>query len=156
MDIHYVYVISAVENDVPVAPCKIGITSKLSSRLASIQTGSPKKLEIISAIPIPTRDIVQAIEKMLHWHFEDFRLHGEWFNLCPVDAAIGACTIAHEAFLYLVPDEKKVLDALENLGICAEIKRCFDFVEHCDRAGLPLNSRLGRVAEPAPVNVTLN
>jgi hypothetical protein len=139
--IHYLYVISAIENDVPVAPCKIGITSSLASRLSGIQTGNAKKLEIVSAIPIPTRALVQAIEKELHDHFEEFRLVGEWFNLGPVDAAIGACTVAHDAFMMIIPDEAKAYGVLENLGIVAEISRCFEFIEGCHQRGIALETR---------------
>lgn len=139
--LHYLYVISSVENGVPVAPCKIGITSSLASRLSGIQTGNSKKLEIISAIPIPTRALVQAIEKELHEHLAEFRLVGEWFDLSPVDAAIGACTVAHDAFMLIISDEAKAYGALENLGIVAEIARCFEFIEHCQRGGVPLETR---------------
>jgi hypothetical protein len=139
--IHYLYVIASVEDGVPVSPCKIGITSSLVSRLSGIQTGNAKKLEIISAIPIPTRDLVQAIEQELHSHLAEFRLVGEWFNVSPVDAAIGACTVAHDAFMLIVPDKEKAYGALETLGIVAEISRCFEFIEHCKSSGLPLKSR---------------
>lgn len=141
--IHYLYVISAIEGDVPVAPCKIGITSSLTSRLSGIQTGNAKKLEIISAIPIPTRALVQAIEQELHDHFSEFRLVGEWFDIGPVDAAIGACTVAHDAFMLIVPDKAKAYGALESLGITAEISRCFKFIELCQNKGMPLETRFG-------------
>jgi hypothetical protein len=139
--IHYLYVIAAVENGVPVAPCKIGITSSLASRLSGIQTGNAKKLEIISFIPIPTRALVHAIEQELHEHLAEHRLVGEWFNISPVDAAIGACTVAHDAFMLIIPDQTAAYDALESLGIVAEIKQCFDFIDRCKRAGSPLETR---------------
>ena len=139
--IHFVYIISAIENDVPVAPCKIGITSNLVSRLSGIQTGNHKKLEIISAIPIPSREVVCAIESALHEHFSEFRLHGEWFDVCPVDAAIGICTLAHDAFQVIVNDNEKVHEALSSLGITNEINQCFAFIKYCERKGLPLATR---------------
>lgn len=139
--IHYLYVISAIEAGVPVAPCKIGITSSLASRLSGIQTGNAKKLEIISAIPIPTRALVQAIEQELHDHFAEFRLVGEWFNIGPVDAAIGACTVAHDAFMIIIPDQTTAYDALENLGIVRAIRQCYEFIDLCHKEGLPLETR---------------
>jgi hypothetical protein len=142
-DIHYLYVISAIENNVPVAPCKIGLTSNLVSRLSGIQTGSPKKLEIISFIRVPVRKLVQAIEQEIHEYFSEFRLVGEWFDLCPVDAAIGVCTMAHEAFMAIIPDKTQAYDALEDLGIVDEISRCFKFIKHCERGGMPLDTRFG-------------
>mgnify|MGYP001614483235 CR=1 FL=1 len=139
--IHYLYVISSIEGGVPVAPCKIGITSSLVSRLSGIQTGNAKKLEIVSAIPIPTRALVQAIEQELHEHFAEFRLIGEWFNLGPVDAAIGACTVAHDAFMAIIPDQKQAYDALEDLGIVREIRQCFEFIDRCQKKGFPIETR---------------
>jgi hypothetical protein len=140
-DIHYLYVISAIENDVPVAPCKIGLTSNLTSRLSGLQTGNSKKLEIISFVRVPVRALVQAIEQEIHSHFDEFRLVGEWFDICPVDAAIGVCTMAHEAFMAIIPDKAKAYDALEDLGIVEEISRCFKFIEHCRKSRLPLDTR---------------
>lgn len=146
-EMHYIYVFSTIENGVPVAPCKIGITSQLSKRLKSIQTGSPRKLEIISTVAIPHRPLVEAVEKYLHWWLSDYRLEGEWFNICPVDAAIGVCTAAHDAFLEIVPDASAAYDALENLGICAEIKACYDFIAHCETNGISIDSRFKKGPE---------
>jgi hypothetical protein len=146
--IHYLYVISSIEDDVPVAPCKIGITSNLTSRLSGIQTGNAKKLEIISAIPIPTRGLVQAIEQELHTHLADYRMVGEWFNVSPVDAAIGACTVAHDAFMAIIPDQEKAFDALRNLGITAEISRCFEFLDLCRVNGLEIETRFAATVPP--------
>lgn len=136
--IHFVYIISSIENGVPVAPCKIGITSSLVSRLAGIQTGNHKKLEIISAIQIPSREVVCVIESAIHEHFSDMRLNGEWFDVCPVDAAIGVCVLAHDAFEIIVDDRVKVYEALNALGITSEIKQCFAFISRCEKEGLPL------------------
>lgn len=142
-DIHFVYVISAIVDGVPVAPCKIGITSNVVHRLSSIQTGNPTRLHVISTIPLPDRDIVRAIEAEIHDHFYEFRLEGEWFDVCPVDAAIGVCTVAHDAFKALAGDAAAAYRALEQMGITNEIRQCFEFIEHCQSHGLPLKTRFG-------------
>lgn len=142
-EMHYLYVMSAVENDIPVKPCKIGIARSTVSRLSSIQTGNPKKLQVIAAIPIPSRDIVSALEKVLHWTFEDYRLVGEWFDVSPIDAAIGCCTIAHEAFLQIASSETEALDCLDKLGITETIKRCFQYIDHCQINNIDIGSRIG-------------
>jgi hypothetical protein len=85
-EINYLYVISAIFDGAPVAPCKIGITRNPVSRLCSIQTGSHQKLEIIALLPIPGRATVQALEHALHDAFADSRLSGEWFSVSPVYA----------------------------------------------------------------------
>lgn len=143
-EIYYLYVMASIENDVPVAPCKIGVTTNTVSRLSGVQTGNPKKLELISIIPIPTKALAHAIEQEMHAHFDEFRLHGEWFSVGPVDAAIGLCTVAHDAFMAIIPDQKQAYDALENLGIVAEISRCFKFIEFCQKNGKFLETRFDR------------
>ena len=140
-DTNYLYVMAAIEHGVPVAPCKIGITRALQGRLASVQTGNPKKLVIFSAIVIPHRGLVEVIEAAVHEWFEEFRLAGEWFNISPVDAAIGCCSIAKDMFLEVGLNDDDAHHALANLGITETIKRCFEFVAHCKAKGLPLETR---------------
>ncbi|GEC56798.1 GIY-YIG nuclease family protein [Bradyrhizobium phage ppBeUSDA76-2] len=148
-DLHFVYVISALENSVPVAPCKIGITKSPASRLAGIQTGNPRKLELMSAIPIPGRMVAKWLEEALHDQFEDFRLVGEWFDVCPVDAAIGVCTIAREMFLAICKDAPETAERIvDNLGIAKHIRQCFDFIAYCDKRGLPLDTKFAPRVSP--------
>lgn len=141
-EINYVYVISAIEDGLPVAPCKIGITRGLNGRLLSLQTGNPKKLEIIASLPIPSRRVVEIAEQALHEVFDEFRLVGEWFDVNPIDATIGACTIIREIFLHIAGPTEGVYDALDNLGITKQITAAFAFAEHCKAVNLPLKSRL--------------
>ena len=74
--IDYIYVIGS-EN----GPCKVGITNSLTSRLRSIQTGSPHRLKLLYAHPCSDRDEAKAHEKMFHECHQECRLEGEWFNL---------------------------------------------------------------------------
>jgi len=139
--LHYVYVISAIEHGVPVAPCKIGITRGLPGRLSSLQTGNPKKLEIIASLPVPDRRVVEIIEKAIHEVFDEFRLVGEWFDVNPVDATIGSCTVIHEVFSAVGATDEQVMVALHNLGITRQIKDAYRFLDHCKASSLPLQSR---------------
>lgn len=54
---------------------KIGVTKSLPSRLKSIQTGSPVPLRVLWWHPGS-----YDLEEFLHREFDDFRLHGEWFD----------------------------------------------------------------------------
>jgi hypothetical protein len=54
---------------------KIGIASSLSSRVASIQSGSPEPLSLICHLPGS-----KQLERFLHGLFEPLRSHGEWFR----------------------------------------------------------------------------
>lgn len=70
-----VYVISAAP-DVP-GVYKIGVTTSIEDRFASIQAHSPVKLSLVLFRAGATRTLEQA----LHHRFDAFRLHGEWFRL---------------------------------------------------------------------------
>jgi hypothetical protein len=140
-DLNYVYVMAAIENRVPVAPCKIGITRSLQSRLSSVQTGNPKKLVVVSAVLIPHRQLAELIEGMLHECFEEFRLAGEWFNLSPIDATIGCCTMVRDAFHELGMEDGDARECLNNLGITHTITKCFEYIKICKANGTPLETR---------------
>lgn len=54
---------------------KIGVTKDVTKRLASLQTGSPARLNMIGFIPGTDKE-----EKELHRKFSSHRSHGEWFK----------------------------------------------------------------------------
>lgn len=57
---------------------KIGVTTDLGKRIASIQTSTPYPVELIAAIPGD-----KALESELHATFANHRTSGEWFRLSP-------------------------------------------------------------------------
>jgi hypothetical protein len=57
---------------------KIGIASDVRSRIASLQTGNPYKLELAACYSFPSAEVV---ERALHMKFDGVRMVGEWFNL---------------------------------------------------------------------------
>jgi len=56
---------------------KIGISSSVSKRLCELQTGNPRKLEVVHVIPGGLKK-----ERELHNKFRNHRLEGEWFEWC--------------------------------------------------------------------------
>lgn len=140
--IHFVYVMATIDGGVPVAPCKIGVSHNPNVRLASVQTGSHKRLEVISAVPMPTRELADALEKGLHDHFGGYRMSGEWFDVSPIDATIGACCWAELIFkeLNFTPDQLDQI--LSELGITDIMNKASDFIDHCRARGLPLKSKV--------------
>lgn len=82
----YVYIIAPVDGDWPIAPVKVGITANLVGRLKSIQTGSPKRLSIVQAFPMPSREIAAGLEAAFHTVKKPYRTSGEWFDIDPLDA----------------------------------------------------------------------
>lgn len=67
----YIYVVGNKEMNI----CKIGFTNNVFSRIGSIQTGCPFKLEIFCVV----EGTIQT-EKKLHAKYKDLRLNGEWFR----------------------------------------------------------------------------
>lgn len=60
---------------------KIGIARHPNVRLASIQTGNPRKCTILFLIPCKDKQAAIMLENALHYRFEAYRLCGEWFNI---------------------------------------------------------------------------
>lgn len=91
-------------------PVKFGITTNLESRLRSLQTGSPQKLELIWVFTVPEREAALAMERRIH-EVASRRLAGEWFD---IDAVV----------------------AFEHLHL--ELEEAFDGSLRCAHAGRPL------------------
>lgn len=79
-------------------PVKFGITTNLSSRLSSLQTGSPRKLELIWVYTTEDRNAALRMERNIHAVAEP-RLEGEWFD---IDAAL--------AFQHLTMELQELFD----------------------------------------------
>ena len=59
---------------------KIGIAKNVKRRLASLQTSSPSKLELLGIIKTKSVNNARKIEKSLHEKFAENRIRGEWFK----------------------------------------------------------------------------
>lgn len=68
-----VYVVGAATG-----PVKIGWTKNFDSRLIRLQTGHPRPLKLLAALPGD-----KTVEAALHKQFKAYRLHGEWFRKSP-------------------------------------------------------------------------
>jgi hypothetical protein len=55
-------------------PIKIGVTTNLASRLATLQTATPEPLNVVALIPGGTE-----VERMIHLYLREHRIRGEWF-----------------------------------------------------------------------------
>lgn len=64
-------------------PIKIGMTSALGARLASLQAASPLTLVVLAIIPSAPSGQTGYREIDLHELFAGHRLHGEWFVPAP-------------------------------------------------------------------------
>ncbi len=70
-----VYFVQGVDG----GPIKIGWTTSIKLRFSSLQTGSPVRLRVIALI----QGVERVVQSELHDIFEEFRLHGEWFEDAP-------------------------------------------------------------------------
>lgn len=85
---HVYLICSDVDGDL-YGPCKVGITDAPESRLKQVQTGSPQKLTIAFDFRVWDRKFARRIEAAFHACFVDDRLHGEWFDMPPIEALRG-------------------------------------------------------------------
>lgn len=58
-------------------PVKIGWATNVESRIRTLQTAHHKRLVVVRII-----DSVPIAEKLLHKHFSQNRISGEWFTFC--------------------------------------------------------------------------
>ena len=101
----FVYIIE-VEADTPI---KIGVANDVAKRIATLQTGNPRRLRLLHALVGDRR-----FEQQLHWLFTDkygHRLVGEWFTGCTSDFLDMVERLAHEMLLRhkngnLLPDHR--------------------------------------------------
>ena len=114
------------ENE-PLRPVKIGIAANPESRIASLQTGSPRPLKILTYFDTPNREIAKKFESAFHKHYEAQRLAGEWFDIDPIEALELACnSFRHHLESMAARLEDPIEDHLRHCGVLygeREVKR---------------------------------
>jgi len=66
-------------------PVKVGIAKDIASRLATLKTGFPHKLQSYCFVPVPD-GMARKIEKTCHLRLAESRMNGEWFDVTPEEA----------------------------------------------------------------------
>lgn len=74
----YVYVIQQEGSDI----CKIGISNRPHFRLQEVQAYNPFNLHIAMLFEVYDGK-ARAVEALLHRHFQNRRIHREWFSIAP-------------------------------------------------------------------------
>lgn len=82
----YVYVFGIRKKNRVSGPVKVGISATPSKRLASMQTGCPDELVLVTTFRFHCRENAKSIEAIFHKLHDKDRRKGEWFNLIPSDA----------------------------------------------------------------------
>ena len=97
----YVYLIGEIGND---TNYKIGSTraKDVNNRLKQLQTGSSSELYIKESFET---EYPFKLEKMLHNHFKEKNLIGEWFELSKADT---------ETFKRICEDKTMVIESLKD------------------------------------------
>jgi hypothetical protein len=133
----YVYLI---ESDAPAPPgapidlnssarmFKIGVSANVKSRLATLQTASPYRLQLNEAWAAPSRALAAGLERTLHTELDRFRVCGEWFFADPIGLSCEAegivcieavevwCMSPREAVQYFIAAGKPEDWALDAVG----------------------------------------
>tara|TARA_Y100000361_G_C11161446_1_gene347661 strand:- start:6437 stop:6835 length:399 start_codon:yes stop_codon:yes gene_type:complete len=63
---------------------KIGKANDIDRRIRELQTGNPKKLEILHVFECDEGE-ANTLEKQIHSDFACLRVHGEWFSMRILD-----------------------------------------------------------------------
>lgn len=61
-------------------PVKVGVSMNVEKRLATLQTGNPRKLILVAKAHMGSKKKAYAVERMIHKRFLEQHIHGEWFN----------------------------------------------------------------------------
>lgn len=83
----YIYVMATIGKAGNCSPVKIGIATDPDKRLASIQTACPNPIRMQTFFGPMHRDLARAIEREVHHLSARRKLHGEWFDHDPAEAA---------------------------------------------------------------------
>lgn len=59
---------------------KVGHTSELVNRMASIQTGCPVQIGDVAYARVASIDVARSAEKLIHQAMKPYRSQGEWFQ----------------------------------------------------------------------------
>jgi predicted GIY-YIG superfamily endonuclease len=81
----FVYLIKCINKD---GFIKIGVAKEVQSRLDTMQTGCPYKLELLASIKCVSRKQAYELEGRLHRLFKNKRVRGEWFRKVSMYKAI--------------------------------------------------------------------
>lgn len=108
-----VYLLNLEDSDL----YKIGITdeNKIEKRIKSLQTGAPKKLNVITLFKT---NFATIIEKKLHMFFEPKKSKGEWFTLTDEDIQLfeNKCKNLNDNINFLIENNNEFIIKRVNNG----------------------------------------
>lgn len=129
----HVYIMCLADGDGVKGPCKIGITSNLTRRLASFQTASHTKVVFLGSVLAGRREFARSVEGCIHELLAGKRTNGEWFDIEPHEAAGVLARIARMSFQQLGAAGSDLEDLCEKTG-ATNLQRFFVKVLDRDEA----------------------
>lgn len=79
----YVYLIQCGDSNY----YKIGVSENVCERVKSLQMANPFTLRLIIVASFGSQEAARSAETDAHHSLRDSRIHGEWFELTPLQAA---------------------------------------------------------------------
>jgi hypothetical protein len=117
-----VYVIGKITDGLMTGPSKIGISNNLSSRLATIQTSCPFKIDYAYMFECPEREWALALERSFHVTQRALKIQGEWFDIEPLLAVHLLC-ISYRALVATKANPEEARQWLDYAGVFWAEKR---------------------------------
>jgi len=62
------------------APVKIGVAKDIDKRVAELQIGNPRDLDVVLRMGPFSEKVAYRLERDLHIRFSQKRIRGEWFS----------------------------------------------------------------------------
>jgi len=113
----WIYVFARVSTRGLTAPVNIGISQSVGSRLTSVQTSCPFKIDLAYVFECPTRDIAQFIESGFHETQAIHNEFGEWFSFEPIEAIHLLCIAFRSILSVKLTDPDLILKSLDCAGV---------------------------------------
>lgn len=131
----FIYLIAHVDEDGSfLPPVKVGVTSNLKSRLSTIQTAAPAKIELAFDFGIPDRAYAEKLERELHKVLANWRVHGEWFDINPLHALLQITQHLDKHLAASITSDEILAHARDASGILEARKIIFGAVARFERS----------------------
>lgn len=100
----HIYLLAHHSGNGLVAPVKVGVTTSLKTRLATLQTGNPQPIELVASFATPGHEFAEWFERCFHDINAEKRLTGEWFDIDPKDALVSLIVYIGQGLRLKMPD----------------------------------------------------
>lgn len=82
-EITFVYLIAQVDGEGFKAPIKVGVAARPHGRVKDLSTACPFKIDVMETFAMSCRVTAMRAEQIFHKQLKNYRMNGEWFDVCP-------------------------------------------------------------------------